>query len=127
MEHSQHGSKAMLWLEPELQRVLGFTGKEATPVEIRVRPYMCVICDKAVAMPTLAPDEKKSMGAEWLVNEHSHIEIGGILICRNCWPRHPKLRIDSYRVSGVQQKDVTVPGMVVTAGFVWYVALRTGH
>lgn len=100
MEHSQHGSKAMLWLEPELQRVLGFTGKEATPVEIRVRPYMCVICDKAVAMPTLAPDEKKSMGAEWLVNEHSHIEIGGILICRNCWPSHPKLRIDSYRVSG---------------------------
>ncbi len=31
--------------------------------------------------------------------KQSHVEISGVIICADCRPSHPKLRIDSYRVS----------------------------
>lgn len=89
-----------MWLGPELERVMGLTGGKVTPVETLVRPYMCVICCKPCAMPNLSLCEKRGMRTEWMVQAQGHVEIGGVLLCASCRPSHPKLRIDSYRVSG---------------------------
>ncbi|ROL55121.1 hypothetical protein DPX16_15216 [Anabarilius grahami] len=48
--------------------------------------------------------EKKEMGKEWMIQNQSQIEIGGALLCSSCRTTHPKIRIDSYRVSGNGEK-----------------------
>ncbi|KAK9972673.1 hypothetical protein ABG768_025962 [Culter alburnus] len=100
VEHGKYGSRAMMWLEPELGRVMGLTGGKAWPVETLVRPYQCVICSRHFAMPNISAVETKQMGLEWLVREQTQIEIGGVLLCQRCRPMHCKLRIDSYKLSG---------------------------
>lgn len=101
VEHGKHGSRAFLWLEPEMKRYLGYEGTYAKAIEVTVRPFCCVICNQQCAMQSLSfGDEKKDMGAEWLMHKQTHTEISGVLICENCRPGLPKVRIDSYKVSG---------------------------
>lgn len=69
VEHGKHGSRAMLWLEPELERVMGLTGGKVLLVETVVRPYQCVICNKHYAIPIISPIEKKDMGG-WSKSSH---------------------------------------------------------
>ncbi|XP_058619999.1 uncharacterized protein LOC131532399 [Onychostoma macrolepis] len=100
VEHHKHGSRAFLWLQPEIERFLGFRGEQNKAAENAVRPYCCVICDQLCAMPSLSGcNEKREMGAEWTTHRQSHVEMSGVVICDNCRSGHPKLRIDSYKVS----------------------------
>ncbi len=68
-------------------------------VAVPVRPYSCVLCSQLCALPSLSCNEKRDLGAEWTMYKQSHVEISGIIECADCRPSHPKLRIDSYRVS----------------------------
>lgn len=100
VEHGKYRSRAMMWLEPKLGRVMGLMGDKVPPVENLVRPYQCVICNRHCAIPNVSAVETKQMGQEWLVREQTQIEIGGVLLCQRCRPAHPKLQTDLYRVSG---------------------------
>ncbi len=99
VEHGKHGSRAWLWTQPETERVLGFKGQPMKAVAVPIRPYSCVLCSQLCALPSLSCNEKRDLGAEWTMYKQSHVEISGVIICADCRPSHPKLRIDSYRVS----------------------------
>lgn len=104
VEHRKHGSRAMLWVGPELERVEGVSGEPVSPIETIVRPYLCVICECPCALPNISPVEKKEMGKEWMAQNQSQTEIGGTLLCSGCRTTHPKIRIDSYRVQNIGEK-----------------------
>ncbi len=80
------------------KRVLGLKGQPMKAVAVPVRPYSCVLCSQLCALPSLSCNEKRDLGAEWTMYKQSHVEISGIIICADCRPSHPKLRINSYRV-----------------------------
>ncbi len=65
VEHGKHGSRAWLWTQPEMERVLGFKGQPMKAVEVPVRPYSCVLCSQLCALPSLSCNEKRELGAEW--------------------------------------------------------------
>ncbi len=85
--------------QPEMERVLDSKGQPMKAVAVPVRPYSCVLCSQLCALPSLSCNEKRDLGAEWTMYKQSDVEISGIIICADCRPSHPKLRIDSYRVS----------------------------
>lgn len=128
VEHGKHGSRAFLWLEPEMKRFLGFEGTYDKAIEVRVRPFCCVICNQPCTMQNLSLcDEKKDMGSEWIMYKQTHTEILGVLICENCRPVLPKLRIDSYRVSGNfgERCSCTWNGLVLWSCMVYKAKDRT--
>ncbi len=75
VEHSKHGSRAMLWLEPEIERVLGFRGVKNKATPGTVRPYCCLICSQLCAMPCISLCEKRDMGSEWTTHKQTTIEL----------------------------------------------------
>ncbi len=99
VEHNKHGSRAMLWLEPEIERLLGFRGVKNKAALNTVRPYWCLICSQLCAMPCISLCEKRDMGSEWTTHKQTTIELSGTLICSHCRLGHPKIRIDSFRTS----------------------------
>lgn len=99
VEHNKHGSRAMLWLGPEMERFLGFQGEKIKAITNAVRPYCWLICDQLCAMPSLSICEKRDKGAEWMTYKQSHVELSGALICSHCRSGLLKLQIDSFRIS----------------------------
>ncbi len=99
IEHGKHGSRAMLWLEPEIERVLGFRGAKNKATPGTVRPYCCLICNQLCAMPCISLCEKRDMGSEWTTYKQTTIELSGALICSHCRSGNSKIRIDSFRTT----------------------------
>ncbi len=99
IEHGKHGSRAMLWLEPEIEKVLGFRGAKNKATPGTVRPYCCLICNQLCAMPCILLCEKRDMGSEWTTYKQTTIELSGALICSHCRSGNSKIRIDSFRTT----------------------------